>query len=173
MSKYKYVTPMWIDSFRREYDANNEAHADSYTITELYILNDNAEEIRVSIYFYNQGGYEYEDIRISELKISPRNRLFIRLADHIEGLTPNYLNQDNFRDGWLKIISPEKLAVSGKITTGSKVSNSGPDNICWTIPFFESPLEALGTVLEPIDVGNEPLDPKNPFGRRVPRPFPK
>jgi hypothetical protein len=172
MSKYKYVTPSWIDSFRRQYDVNNEAYSDSYVITELEILNDNAEEIRISIYFYDQGGNEFEYIRIFEYLIPARNKLFLRLGDHIEGLTPNYRNQDNYREGWLKIISPEKLAISGKITRGSKLSNGGPDDVCWTIPFFETPLESLGTVFEPIDTGNEPIDPKGPFGGKFPRPFP-
>lgn len=171
MSKFKYVTPSWIDSFRRQYDVNNEAYADSYTITELNILNDTAEDVRINIYFYNQGGYEFEDIRIFEYLISARNRLFLRLGDHIEGIVPNYLNQDNYREGWLKIISPGKLAVSGKITQGSKISTGSPDNVVWTIPFFESPLEPLGVVYEPIDPVLEPIDPKIIIRPRPP--FPK
>jgi hypothetical protein len=173
MSKYKYVTPSWIDSFQRQYGVNNDAYTDSYTLTELNILNDNIEETRISIYFYNQGGYEFEDIRIFELKIAAHNRLFIRLSDHIEGLTPNYLNQKNQRDGWFKIVSPVKLAISGKITSGLKVSNGTADDICWTIPFFETQLENIGTVYEPIDIGNEPIDPKGSFGGKIPRPFPR
>jgi hypothetical protein len=173
MSKYKYVTPSWIDSFQRKYDMNNEAYSDTYTITELNILNDNAEDIRISIYFYNQGGYEFEDIRIFEYLISAHNRLSLRSGDHIEGLTPNYLNQDNYREGWLKIISPKKLAISAKITQGFKNSNGATEDIVWTTPFFESLLEPVGVVYEPIDPGLEPIDPKNPFGGKIPRPFPR
>lgn len=167
MSRYKYVTPHWTDQFERKYDDNNESYVDTSVITELDILNDNETETTLTVFFYDGSGNEYEKIRVNSV-MAIKNSYYLRICDLVEKANPNYLNEVNRRTGWLKIISSNKLAVTGKITSYTRKDKTTISEVCWTIPFFETQLEDFRTIKDPVI----PTD-KEPIIIRPRPPFPK
>lgn len=168
MSRYKYVTPEWTDVFDRQYDYKKESHVDFRMSTDLSFLNDNSEENTLTIYFLDSTGKELEIARIDSV-IQPNHSHYLRIADHMENLFPNYMDVRNSRSGWLKIISSNKLHLSGKISELYRKDNSTIKEICWTIPFFETQL------IDPKQINQDPIGDvsKEPLFKKIPRPFPK
>lgn len=168
MSRHKYVTPHWTDIFDRNYDAAKESHIDTSTMTELFFLNAGSEETKLTIYFYDGSGTEFEKIRVNSV-IQSNHSYYLRIGDLIEKVVPNYVNESNSRSGWLKIISSNELIITGKIVSRTRADNRTIDEVCWTIPFFET--ELIGT--QRID--QNPIDDvsKEPLFKKIPRPFPR
>jgi len=164
MSRFKYVTPQWVDVFNRDYDYKKEFYIDSRITTDLHFLNDNNEENTLTIYFYDST----EQVRIDSV-IQRYHSHYLRIADHMENIFPNYIDVSNSRMGWLKIISSNRLHLSGKISQLQRKDNSTIKEICWTIPFFETQL------IDPKQINQDPIEDvsNEPLFKKIPRPFPR
>lgn len=170
MGRYKYVTPSWLNYYKNEYIGDSTHPVKTYNSTNLCILNDSAQDVRIDIYFYNEGGYEHEDLRVTDFKIGSHYSHFFRLGDHFEKTNPEYNQLYSHRAGWLKIVATGQLRISGTINSGVQTLALGTQETCYPIPFFETALEDR-KLYEPIDTGNfEPIGNKKP---NFPRPFPK